>query len=165
VVTKSEVRWARSDLGTNALIREVAALRCGLDAVAWYSAGPDRCARALGIPVNKAPGPNEPLPFDHARAHKLYVALFAEVQDLIKDKRLLIVASGALTQLPFQVLITESPTSSDHRDAAWLAREHAITILPAVSSLKALREVGKPSIAPRPLIGFGNPLLDGPDAS
>ena len=63
------------------------------------------------------------------------------------------------------MLITESPTSSDHRDAAWLAREHAITILPAVSSLKALREVGKPSIAARPLIGFGNPLLDGPDAS
>src|SRR5262249_35774171 len=32
---------------------------------------------------------------------------------------------------------------------------------PAVSSLEALRRVGKPSTAPRPMIGFGNPLLDG----
>jgi hypothetical protein len=41
---------------------------------------------------------------------------------------------------------------------------HAITVLPAVSSLKALRRVGKPSAAQRPMIGFANPLLDGPDA-
>src|SRR5262249_15787176 len=30
VVTKADVRWIRSDLGTAALTREVAALRCGL---------------------------------------------------------------------------------------------------------------------------------------
>ena len=53
------------------------------------------------------------------------------------------------------------PTSGDHRTAARLARDHAITVLPAVSSLKALRRVGRPSAAPRPMIGFGNPLLTG----
>ena len=164
VVTKSGVDWVRSDLGTAALTREVAALRCGLDATAWYSEGAEKCAKALGISLDKAPGPNQPLPFDHARAHKLYAALFGEVQGLIKGKHLLIVPSGPLTQLPFQVLVTKPPTSSDHRAVAWLAREHAITVLPAVSSLKALRRVGKPSAAPRPMIGFGNPLLDGPDA-
>ena len=111
----------------------------------------------------QAPG-DQPLPFDHARAHKLYKALFGEVDDLIKGKHLLIVPSGPLTQLPFQVLVTRPPASGDHRAAAWLAREHAITVLPAVSSLKALRRVGKPSAAPRPMIGIGNPLLDGPDA-
>ena len=86
------------------------------------------------------------------------------MQDLIKGKHLLIVPSGPLTQLPFQVLVTKPPTSGDHRAAAWLAREHAVTVLPAVSSLKALRRVGRPSAAPRPMIGVGNPLLDGPDA-
>jgi CHAT domain-containing protein len=45
----------------------------------------------------------------------------------------------------------------------WLARAHPITILPAAASLKALRRIGRPSAAPRPIIGFGNPLLDGPD--
>lgn len=42
-------------------------------------------------------------------------------------------------------------------------REHDITVLPAVSSLKALRRVGKASTAARPMLGIGNPLLDGPD--
>jgi CHAT domain-containing protein/tetratricopeptide (TPR) repeat protein len=158
VVTKSGVRWVRSELGTVALTREVSALRCGLDATAWDGDGRDKCAKALGVPLTK------PLRFDHTRAHKLYSALFGEVHDLIKGKHLLIVPSGALTQLPFQVLVTRTPASGNHRAAAWLAREHAITVLPAVSSLKALRRVGRPSAAQRPMIGFGNPLLDGPDA-
>jgi tetratricopeptide (TPR) repeat protein len=159
VVTKTEVRWVRSVVGTEALTREVTALRCGLDDAAWKGAGRERCAKALGIPVPvKAP---DPLPFDHARAHKLYATLFGQVQDLINGKHLLIVPSGPLTQLPFQVLVTKPPTSGNHGTAAWLAREHAITVLPAVSSLKALRRIGRPSAAPRPMIGFGNPLLIG----
>ena len=164
VVTKTDTRWVRSDLGTAALTRQVEALRCGLDATAWYGNGAEKCVKALDLAVNDIPGPNQQLPFDHARAHKLYSALFGEVQDLIKGKHLLIVPSGPLTQLPFQVLVTKPPTSNDHREIAWLARDHAITVLPAVSSLKALRRIGKPSAAPRPMIGFGNPLLDGPDA-
>ena len=164
VVTKNEMRWVRIDLGTSGLTREVAALRCGLDATEWDGDGREKCAKALGIPLDKAPGGNEPLPFDHGRAHKLYSALFAEVRDLIKGKHILIVPSGSLTQLPFQVLVTKASTFGDHRGAAWLIREHAVTVLPAVSSLKALRRVGRPSAAPRAMIGFGNPLLDGPDA-
>ena len=164
VVTKSDLRWMRSELGTTALTREVAALRCGLDATAWDGDGVEKCANALGVPLDKVPSTGIRLPFDHARAHKLYAALFGPIQNLIKGKQLLIVPSGPLTQLPFQVLVTKQPTSDEHRKIAWLARDHAITILPAVSSLKALRRVGKPSTAPRPMIGFGNPLLDGPDA-
>jgi CHAT domain-containing protein len=163
VVTKSEVRWVRSELGTAALATEVAALRCGLDEAAWAGAGAERCAKALGRVVpDETPNP---LPFDHARAHRLYVGLFGEVRDLIAGKHLLIVPSGALTQLPFQVLVTEAPSQglTPHRAVAWLARSNAITVLPAVSSLKALRRVGRPSAAPKPLVGFGNPLLDGPD--
>jgi CHAT domain-containing protein/tetratricopeptide (TPR) repeat protein len=164
VVTRSDVRWVRSELGTATLAHEVTALRCGLDATAWEGGKAETCAKALGIPLAKAPHAGQLLPFDHARAHKLYSLLFGEVQDLIKDKRLMIVPSGPLTQLPFQVLITRPPTSFDHRAAAWLAREHAVTVLPAVSSLKALRRVGRPSAAQRPMIGIGNPLLNGPDA-
>src|SRR4029453_11751575 len=94
---------------------------------------------------------------------KLYSGLFGAVEDVIKSRHLLIVPSGPLTQLPFHVLVTKPPVSGNHRAISWLARDHAITVLPAVSSLKALRRVGKPSAASRPMIGFGNPLLDGPD--
>jgi CHAT domain-containing protein len=43
---------------------------------------------------------------------------------------------GPLTQLPFQVLVTAPPASGDHESAAWLIRNHALTVLPAVSSLR-----------------------------
>ena len=164
IVTKTDLRWVRSHLGTAALTREVAALRCGLDATRWYGDEREKCTKTISIQLTIAPGTAEPLPFDHARAHKLYTTLFGEVRDLIKGKHLLIVPSGPLTQLPFQVLVTQPPTSSDHRAIAWLTREQATTVLPAVASLKALRRVGKPSAATRPMGGFGNPLLDGPDA-
>ena len=165
VVTRSQVRWVRAELGAEALKREVAALRCGLDNALWDDKERHaRCVALLGAPRDD--GRTNVLPFPVARAHALYKALFREVEDLIAGKHLLIVPSGALTQLPFQVLVTEAPPLSrqEHRAVAWLARAHAVTILPSVSSLKALRRVGRPSAAPRPMIGFGNPLLDGPNA-
>ena len=83
---------------------------------------------------------------------------------------MLVVPSGPLTQFPFQVLVTEKPEKSsaapiDYRKVAWLARANAITVLPAVSSLKALRQHAKTSQATKPLLGIGNPLLDGPDST
>jgi CHAT domain-containing protein len=96
------------------------------------------------------------------------VALFGTIEDLIKDRHLLIVPSGALTALPFQALVTEKPstalptTPAGYANAAWLARRHAITILPSVASLKALRQFAKASKAAQPFVGFGNPLLAGP---
>ena len=164
VVTKTDLRWVRSDLGTKALAREVQALRCGLDAEAWQ----DRpCADLTGqIYTDADRDADNPLPFDHARAFRLYRALFDQVEDLIKGKNLLLVPSGPLTQLPFQVLVTAPPASGgDQRSAAWLIRDHALTVLPAVSSLKALRRVAPPSAAKKTLIGFGNPLLDGPNSA
>jgi CHAT domain-containing protein len=167
VVTKTDVRWLRSELGTEALTREVAALRCGLDAANWYGAAQDCEALTNAKPARTIGGEVIPatLPFDMARAHKLYQALFGQAEDLIKGKSLIIVPSGPLTQLPFQVLVTAQPANADYKSAAWLARDHAITVLPAVSSLKALRRVARESAATKPMIGFGNPLLDGPDYS
>src|SRR5262249_51156382 len=42
-------------------------------------------------------------------------------------------------------------------------KEHLLTVLPAVSSLKALRRIAKPGTALKAMIGFGNPLLNGPN--
>ena len=118
--------------------------------------------------TRQACGGRPPLPFDVARAHDLYLALFGQVAELVKDKHLLMVSSGPLTQLPFQVLVTEKPDAAlagadQYRHAAWLAKRHAISVLPAVSSLAALRRDARPSNAAKPYLGIGNPLLDGPD--
>jgi tetratricopeptide (TPR) repeat protein/CHAT domain-containing protein len=160
VVTKTDMRWVRSEYGTPKLKSEVAALRCGLDATAGSDAA---CAKLTGTTYTAADAnAGRPLPFDAARSHALYRALFGEVEDLIQGKHLLLVPSGPLTQLPFQVLVNRMPEGvPDHRKTAWLARDHALTVLPAVPSLKALRRVVRTSAATLPMIGFGNPLLDG----
>ena len=55
----------------------------------------------------------------------------------MKDKRsLLVVPSGALTALPFHLLVTEKPVAAipekleGYRDAAWLLKRQAVSILP-----------------------------------
>ena len=66
------------------------------------------------------------VPFDLARAHELYNALLGPAEDLIKGKQLIIVPSGPLTSLPFNVLITERPKVAipnklaEYREASWL---------------------------------------------
>ena len=159
VVTKTGGRWARAGMGPVALSEAVQTLRCGLDAAS--------CASGANT-ASTAAGAGAPAPFSHELAHRLYKALFGQVEDLIKGKSLLIVPTGPLAQLPFQVLQTKPPatfTDSASKKADWLIRHHALTVLPAVSSLKALRRVARPSMASKPLIGFGNPLFDGERAS
>jgi CHAT domain-containing protein/tetratricopeptide (TPR) repeat protein len=167
VVTKTDARWVRSDLGTPSLVRDVAALRCGLDYQGSWA--DEHCSDLLKVNYTHVDYGvfRKPLPFDLGRAHQFYKSLFAQIEDLTKGKHLLIVPSGSLTQLPFHVLVTEAPRAAlptsavDYRDVAWLVRRHTITVLPAVSSLKALRELARDSHASDQYIGFGNPLLDG----
>jgi CHAT domain-containing protein len=104
--------------------------------------------------------------FDLAVAHELYVTLVGPVEALIKDKRhLLVVPSGALTALPFHLLVTEKPavavpTSKAlkdlavYRDAAWLLKRQAITVLPSVASLRALRVFARKDRAAKPMVGL-----------
>ena len=186
VIAKSDSRWLRIDLGTKALGDRVGALRCGLDSSNWIDAGKwteatedskrrkerqvarrDRCKRLTGADVSD----NDAPPFDLTKANDLYRDLFGKFEDLIKNKQLLIVPSGPLTQLPFQVLVTDKPVESLPRDASgyehaeWLIKRHAISVLPSVASLKSLRHNSKASGARHPFIGFGNPILVGMDGT
>jgi CHAT domain-containing protein len=116
--------------------------------------------------------------FDLAAAHELYVGLFGPIEALIKDKPLLLIApSGPLTALPFHLLVTDKPgiavpqmQSNDmavYRDAAWLVKRHAVTVLPSVANLKVLRVLarkgqatkGDKRPAKKPMIGFGDPVF------
>ena len=156
VVTKTDTRWVRAEIGTPTLDREVKALRCGLDENAR---GEGSACPAL---LWRDHTDDKPLPFDAGRAYALYRTLFGQFENMIEGKRLLVATSGALSRLPFQVLVTEAPASGQNlASIVWLARKHGLTVLPAVSSLKALRRDAKASRGGRPYFGIGNPLLDG----
>ena len=94
--------------------------------------------------------------------------LLGPVEPLIKDKRhLLVVPSGALTALPFHLLVTEKPAVAvpdrkdlrPYREAAWLLKRQAVSVLPSVASLKGLRAFAGHQKAPKPMIGFGDPVF------
>ncbi len=102
----------------------VAALRCGLDKEEWNGIErPARCQRFLG---RGKPRDYEPLPFDLKAAYELYQALLQPFEKQIEGKRLLIVPAGALTSLPFQVLVASEPSEAlpknyaGYRGVAWL---------------------------------------------
>jgi CHAT domain-containing protein/tetratricopeptide (TPR) repeat protein len=166
VVTKTDTRWVRVDIGRTALEEQVQTLRCGLDAEEWEGiARPARCGRLLGM--QGKPRLEDPLPFNLGIAHELYRALFGQVEDLISDKHLLIVPSGPLTSLPFQVLVTSEPSTAlpksfaGYRGVSWLGRRQPLTVLPSVASLQALRRFAKASPGHRAYRGYGNPVLLG----
>jgi CHAT domain-containing protein len=152
--TRDGFGWSTIALDPKALSDKVAAFRRGLNVEDIASTG----QRTL---------------FDLAGAHELYGLLLGPVEGLIKGKRnLLVVPSGALTALPFHLLVTDKPaampsgdaitaqTMSPYRNAAWLLKRHSVTVLPSVGSLKALRVFARKDQAGKPMIGFGDPIFN-----
>jgi CHAT domain-containing protein len=104
--------------------------------------------------------------FDLAMANELYVALLGSVEPLVADKRSLLIApSGALTALPFHLLVTDKPAAAipekieGYRETAWLLKRQAVSVLPSVTSLKALRGFAQRDQAAKPMTGFGDPVF------
>jgi CHAT domain-containing protein len=105
--------------------------------------------------------------FDLGLAYELYGTLLGPVEPLIKDKKhLIVVPSDALTALPFHLLVTEKPATAApgdlaaYRNAQWLLKRQAVSVLPSVASLKALRVFAHKDEAKSPLIGFGDPVFN-----
>ena len=148
-LTRDGFDWQRIPLGADAISQQVSAFRRGLDiSQAGDASGKSRL-------------------FDLALANDLYVALFGPVEAMVKTKRSLLVAPmGALTALPFHLLVTEkSPAAipekiEGYREAAWLLKRQAVSVLPSVASLKALRGFARRDQAVKPMTGFGDPLFN-----
>ncbi|MBU0986048.1 MAG: CHAT domain-containing protein, partial [Proteobacteria bacterium] len=106
--------------------------------------------------------------FDLQTAYRLYADLLLPVADgWKKAKHLIVVAHGALGYLPFSVLPTEpailGPQAkllfSNYRAVPWLARTHAVTVLPSAASLQSLRSLPAGDPGRRPFVGFGDPYF------
>ena len=145
VVTRGGADWAEIEAGEAALAGEVKALRAGLE------------------PQED----DEPVSFDIARAHDLYKLLLGRFAPMLSGKQhVMFVPAGPLSSLPFQVLVTEPPRpglseAEALKDAQWLIRGHALSVLPSVQSLSALRKLAASGLAVKPYFGIGDPTLGG----
>ena len=106
--------------------------------------------------------------FDTTLGYELYSLLLKPVEAGWKQsKNLIVVTNGALGLMPLSLLPTEKVALkgdgdvlfSGYRDVPWLARTHAVTMVPSAATLRTLRGLppGKPDRGP--LIAFGDPLF------
>lgn len=164
-ISKDRIGWHRAPIREMEIRSLVRALRCGLDETEWFGEGMARCTTLLGLTPEQIPPQGEPLPFDPVSAHNLFRILLEPVAREIAGKDLLVVASGPLTALPLQVLVAEAPPARgakpDYASVAWLGHRHAITVLPSLASLASIRQLARSSMAAKPYVGVGNPLLTG----
>jgi CHAT domain-containing protein/tetratricopeptide (TPR) repeat protein len=146
VPRQGPVAFTAADIGRANLEDQVAVVRASLE--------PN--AQTLGdIPA-----------FDVATAHDLYERLLAPVKaGWAGADSLLVVAHGPLGYLPLSVLPTrpaelaaeEGALFSNHGKVPWLARTHAVTMLPSVASLRTLRDLPPGAESRRAFAGFGDP--------
>lgn len=154
-ITRNRAEWAEIDAGSAVLSDLVGVLRTGLDPLAQQD--------AEGAPGSRA---GVVQGFDLVRAHALYKLVLGPVAPVLAGKRhLIVVPTGPLTSVPFQVLLTAPPGPQTGvealRNASWLIKSHALSVLPSVQSLSALRKLAPRGVAARPFFGVGDPVLDG----
>ena len=108
-------------------------------------------------------------PFDTALAYELYALLLKPVEPGWKDAtNLIVVTNGALGLLPLGLLPTAPPEAkvaaeadfSGYRAVAWLARTHAVTLMPSAGALRTVRLLPPESDKRQPMIGFGDPVFN-----
>ena len=137
----------------------------------------DQAVKALRAAVDPDAAIAGSLPaFDVASAYKLYAGLVAPVKQGWQGANdLLVVANGALGQIPFGMLATENtkaapdaagqPLFAGYKTVPWLIRQIAITQLPTVTALTTLRAMPAVKGARKPFIGFGDPWFSKAEAA
>jgi CHAT domain-containing protein len=113
-------------------------------------------------------------PFDLTLAYELYSELLKPVEAAWQPAQsLIVVTNGALGELPLSLLPTApsqvepdaKPAFAGYRNVPWLARSHAVTVVPSASALVTLRRLPPGSAARDKLIGFGDPYFNAQEAA
>lgn len=147
-------------------------LRCGLDREGTWlqkdSPEARNCERLfLGRYTLSDARQGKPLPFDVGAAHRLYAKLLGSFQDLILEKRILIVPSNVLAAVPFSALVVAEPRVGtvdnylNFRTTEWLGTRNAIVVYPSVAGLILLKQLTRNSSVGNSYLGVGNPILNG----
>lgn len=162
-ISSHSADWTAASFEDGELVRDITLLRTMLDVTTQNRAAAaledDETTGSLGASASE---------FDRALAYRLYQRLLGPLAHILDGAtHLITVPDGPLTSLPFSVLVASPPEGDDAdpnaaRRTDWLVGRYAMTVLPNVSSLRALRRVVDKTEAPaarRPFVGFGDPIF------
>ena len=103
--------------------------------------------------------------FPAESAHRLYKLFFGGIGVCLRGKTHILLATDAdFFALPWNALITEAPPKDREvhlRDAPWLPKSYALSLLPSVRSIYQLRANLPASRAREKFLGIGDPDLQG----
>ena len=100
--------------------------------------------------------------FDLAASSQLHQTLLGGLGAAIAGlDHLVVVSSGPLSNLPFGLLVTKPTTGGDYAAAPWLIRSDTLAYTPSLQAFGQLRTAKRVQRARLPLLGFGQPALDG----
>ncbi|MBA3322750.1 MAG: CHAT domain-containing protein [Pyrinomonadaceae bacterium] len=121
--------------------------------------------RGLGVSSNAAAGGANAGAFV-AASHALHQTVLAPAGALVKDKRLLIVADGALNYIPFEALVTAAG-GTNYAALPYLVTTNEIAYAPSASVVAAIRQQSGGNAAAtanaRGLLVVADPVFDNAD--
>jgi CHAT domain-containing protein/tetratricopeptide (TPR) repeat protein len=97
-----------------------------------------------------------------AASHALYQTVLAPAAQLIGDKRLLVVADGALNYVPFEALLTK-PGGADYSALAYLVKSNEVVYAPSASVVAAVRAHPQQAQAAGGILVVADPVFDSSD--
>ncbi|HLL75271.1 MAG TPA: CHAT domain-containing protein [Pyrinomonadaceae bacterium] len=101
-------------------------------------------------------------PFTKA-AHTLYQTILAPAAQLVADKRLLVVADGALNYVPFEALVT-APGGTDYSALPYLIKTNEVVYAPSASVVAAVRAQQGGTQTGTGMLVVADPIFDPTDA-
>jgi CHAT domain-containing protein len=113
--------------------------------------------RGLGI----VQGPSEDLPPFAAASNALYKAVIEPATSVIGDKRILVVADGALNYIPFEALVKNSD-GADYASLNYLVKTNEIVYSPSASVVAAIRQ-GSSANAGKSMLVVADPVFSADD--
>ena len=118
--------------------------------------------RGLGL----AQGPAENVPSFVTASNALYQAAVAPAASLIGEKRVLIVADGALNYVPFEALVKTSGAAADYASLDYLIKSNEIVYAPSASVIAAIRQqqTGATNVRDGSILVVADPIFSADDA-
>jgi CHAT domain-containing protein/tetratricopeptide (TPR) repeat protein len=124
-------------------------------------AGIDVAEATRGLSLTSDPTNAGPAAAFATASNALYKTAVEPAAQLVGDKRLLVVADGALNYVPFESLVTATgPT--DYPSLAYLIKTNEIVYAPSASVIAVIRQTAKPA-AGKNLLIVADPVFNGSD--